>query len=91
MVHPTGVTHSSRNNVLRGLTRYNVPTEIRRVRVLKANLFDPSPGLKCKAPDLAATGSSASNAYLPTGEEKHTTANRVRIVGTLYPRWGVRS
>lgn len=91
MVHPTGVTHSSQNNVLRGLTRYNVPTEIRRVQVLKANLFGPSPGLKCKAPDLAATGSSASTSYLPQGEAVDTTTGRVRIVGTLHPRWGVGS
>jgi hypothetical protein len=48
---------------------------------------DP-PLRKSKAPDPAATGSSASKAYLAGQLARHTSGTRQRIAGTLRLRFG---
>ena len=63
-----------------------------RAQIGLANLFGPSPGLKCEAPDLAATGSSAIIADLAGGLDPHSTPRFPRQTSRpiLSLRYGAR-
>ena len=88
MAHPTGLQLTSNYNEKDGLTPAPPAMQIRRVLVGMANRLNDPPPLKGKAPDQAATGSSAKIPHQAGGHDRVSTTHRPRIAGTLSIRVG---
>ena len=88
MAHPTGVQFSSDYKTKDWLTRSCGATENCGARRRLANRSAGLLSLKSKAPDLAATGSSASIADRTGGQGAYSTQAPARIDGTLSLRHG---